>query len=231
MLNAESFSASILGTYTFGLSAWARPLWCFLLICCGAYLPAQAQSSVSRIDVPVSVVYARDDPPTWELKADYTKLEEFGLLREGDRVVVEVSGGYNALLGVWEETYRYEERDCTLFIFCSKKIIYQDCPIKYFAHPTEGSDVDILVTFLREGVKGTDEVAGQKTLGIDAIEYKPQGPQLIQISGGVTKTPDRCKSPPSEDRVSGPIQKPVEGGLPSPWFNVHVTVHHPQLEY
>ena len=158
------------------------------------------------------------------------------MLREGDHVIVEVQGGYKVHLGAWVETYEIKKRECKykfLFVCVRRKInrIPKECEMKYFAHPTDTGDVGIYVKFLREDVDGDKAIARKKTLGVDAFEYDPQGPQNIEIWGGFKKTPDRCPNPPSEDRIEGPIWEPAERELPSPWFNVRVTVRHPELEF
>ena len=210
--------------------------WSCLLVYCCFFVSAESQPSVSRINLPVSVVDAHGNPPTWELKVDYTGLTQFGLLREGDRVVVNVKGGYRATLGFWEEAYRREEPgECSLKVFvCLRreiKVITETCNFEYSPHPTKSGDVGINIKFLREGVKGREAVAKRATLGVDSIEYKPQGPQTFEIWGGVTKTPERCPAPPKGKLVEGPTRNRDREVLPSPWFTVVVEVHHPELEH
>lgn len=219
-----------------GAPVWVARWSCLLLVCCGVYLPAESQSSVSRINLPVSVVDAHGDPPTWELKVDYKELRQYGLLREGDTVVVAVKGGYRAALGFWEETYSREEPgECSLWLFvCLRrdtKVIEEKCEVEYSPHPTKSGDVGINIKFLREDVRGREAVAKRATLSLEPIEYKPQGPQTFEIWGGVTKTPEKCPDPPKGELVEGPTRNPDREELPSPWFTVVVEVHHPELDY
>ena len=198
--------------------------------------PTFAQNQI-LLSIPVDAVYQPGQQPSWRLEADMTEPDLFGLFREGDRITL----GLNTLstvsvLGVWEEEYRHEEKDCGIFnIFCSKIINKGFCPIEVQEHPTRNGNVSITVSFLREGVKGDRSVAHKIDLGAHSLsardDYYPQGPQFMKISGGIRIPLPECAHPPKGERVRGPTKLSRTGVPPSPWFRIFVKVHPPELDH
>ncbi len=215
--------------------------------CCYASLTQATESlAQARYDVRIPILIEFVGPrepagevlkgkrPSWRLRADPSALVELGLIREADKVKVEVNPPLKKLtIGSWSEKWeRYAGKRCSGFgpwKTCTKKYVHEKCEITYEQKPLD-PPATLRIDILSEEINALRKTFMMNS-GSPYINYTADGPRSIVFGGLFDREPIRCDSPPGQKSV-GPITKQeVKGdGKPEYWFAVTVSVEQPLLD-
>lgn len=114
-----------------------RTLKPILLLCCLAAAPAQAQSDRTEKTFLVKTTFlgltsSPRGEPQWRIEVPEADIRDaFGVLREGDRVTVELTalgggGSGSVVLGAWTQDDRYQAHKT-----CKRSWLRKKCTIRY----------------------------------------------------------------------------------------------------
>jgi len=211
-----------------------------LFFCTSDGLHAQ-QSYVERIPILIEFLGPLDasgnglqgQRPSWRLVGEPSSLQGLGLIREADRVTLEVSPLPGATrIGSWSDRWKTDGgKDCSgwgPWKKCTQKWVFQDCPMNYDQVPLRGPVV-LEIALLAEGTNTSRETIVLRD-GVTSASHTAQGPRRLEFSGKFDREPLGCPNP-GQTRVDPITKGRVMGdGRRELWFTVAVTVKQPALE-
>lgn len=171
--------------------------------------------------------------PSWRLVPEPSALEGLGLIREGDKVTIEVSPLPGAArIGSWSDRWKSDGgKSCSgwgPWKKCTQKWVFQDCPMNYDQAPLKGP-VALEIEFLAEGTN-----TPRKTIlfqdGVASASHTAEGPRRLVFSGKFDREPLGCPNP-GQIPLDPISKRHVMGdGHREQWFTVAVIVDQPTLD-